>query len=382
MPDDTIVFANPQAVPQLDGEIPGGEAFDFHQKLSGYRQSPLIDAPGIADVLGVGKVWVKDESSRFGLPAFKFLGASWAVYRVLLERMGGDIEPCQTFDNLKERFAPLKPLTLIAATDGNHGRAVARMAHLLGFASHILVPRGMAQARIDAIEGEGAKVTIVDGSYDDAVTRAAALAADDALVISDTAWEGYTQIPRWIMEGYTTILRELDDQLAAAGDSRVDLVAAQMGVGGLATAVVWHYRRPKLVNRPKIVGVEPLAADAILRSAQAGRTVEVPGPHTSIMAGLCCGVPSLVAWPIISRGVDMFVAIDDEWAREAMRELARAGVVSGETGAAGLAGLLALLSGPDAEQHRQLLGLTPESRVVVISTEGATDPVAYQHIVG
>ncbi|HEU4783335.1 MAG TPA: diaminopropionate ammonia-lyase [Ktedonobacterales bacterium] len=382
MPDNTIVFANPQATQRLEGEIPGGEAFDFHQKLPGYRQSPLIDAPGIAEVLGVGKVWVKDESSRFGLPAFKFLGASWAVYRALLEQSGGSIEPWQTFDDLKERFALLKPLTLVAATDGNHGRAVARMARLLGFASHILVPRGMAQARIDAIKGEGAEVTTVDGSYDDAVTQAAALAADDALVISDTAWEGYTRIPRWIMEGYTTILRELDDQLTAAGDSRVDLVAAQMGVGGLATAVVWRYRRPELVNQPKIVGVEPLAADAILQSARAGRMVEVPGPHTSIMAGLCCGVPSLVAWPIISRGIDVFVAIDDEWAREAMRALARAGVVSGETGAAGLAGLLALLSGPEREQHRQLLGLTPASRMVVISTEGATDPVAYQRIVG
>ena len=382
MPSDTIVFPNPQATPQLDSDIPGGEAFDFHQKLPGYRQSPMIDAPGIADVLGVGKVWVKDESSRFGLPAFKFLGASWAVYRALLERLGGAIEPWQTFDDLKERFAPLKPRTLVAATDGNHGRAVARMAHLLGFASHILVPRGMAQARIDAIEGEGANVTIVNGSYDDAVTRAAALASENALVISDTAWDGYTQIPHWIMEGYTTILRELDDQLAATDSPRVDLVAAQMGVGGLATAVVWHYRRPELANQPKIVGVEPLAADALLESARAGRMVEVPGPHTSIMAGLCCGVPSLVAWPILSSGIDVFVAIDDEWAREAMRELAKAGVVSGETGAAGLAGLLALLSGPEREQHRQLLRLTPESQVVVISTEGATDPVAYQHIVG
>jgi diaminopropionate ammonia-lyase len=382
MPNDTIVFPNPQATRQLDGEIPGGEAFGFHQKLPGYRQSPLIGAPGIADVLGVGKVWVKDESSRFGLPAFKFLGASWAVYRVLLERIGGSIEPWRTFDDLKERFAPLKPLTLIAATDGNHGRAVARMAHLLGFASHIFVPRGMAQARIDAIEGEGANVTMVDGSYDDTVTRAASLASGDALVISDTAWEGYTQIPRWIMEGYTTILREVDDQLAAAGSPRVDVATVQMGVGGLAMAVVWHYRLPELANQPKIVGVEPLAADAILQSARAGRMVEVPGPHTSIMAGLCCGVPSLVAWPIISRGIDVFIAIDDEWAREAMRALARAGVVSGETGAAGLAGLLALLSGPERERHRQLLGLTPESQVVVISTEGATDPAAYQHITG
>src|SRR5512146_1589289 len=185
MPDATIVFPNPRASRQLDGEIPGGEAFGFHQKLPGYKPSPLIDAPGIADVLGVGKVWVKDESSRFGLPAFKFLGASWAIYRVLLERIGGSIEPWPTFDDLRERFAPLKPLTFVTATDGNHGRAVARMAHLLGFAAHIFVPREMAQARIDAIKGEGADVTMVAGSYDDAVTLAAALASENALVISD-----------------------------------------------------------------------------------------------------------------------------------------------------------------------------------------------------
>src|SRR5690348_1351219 len=119
MPENTIVFPNPQATDHLEGEFPGGAAFDFHQKLPGYKQSPLINASGIADILGVGKVWVKDESSRFGLPAFKFLGASWAVYRALLERIGGSIVPWQTFDDLKERFAPLKPLTLIAATDGN-----------------------------------------------------------------------------------------------------------------------------------------------------------------------------------------------------------------------------------------------------------------------
>ncbi len=416
MPDDTKVFANPQAtapLATLDGEFPGREAFDFHKQLPGYQPSPLIEVPSIAARLGVGTVWVKDESSRLGLPAFKILGTSWAVYRALLQRIGGTIAPWRTFDELKERFAPLKPLTLVAATDGNHGRAVARMARLLGFRAHILVPRDMTPTRIAAIQSEGSDVTVtvVNGSYDDAVAESARLAsergqsaqcAQRALVISDTAWAGYTEIPRWIMEGYTTILRELDEQLAQRGDrsdtrdtrdtrdttrdtTRVDLVVVQMGVGGLATAVVWHYRRPDLAlaDRPTIVGVEPLAADCVLQSAQAGQMVAVPGPHHSIMAGLCCGVPSLVAWPVISKGIDVFVAINDAWARVAMRELATAGVVSGETGAAGLAGLLALLSGSsDREQYRHLLRLTPASRVVVISTEGATDPEAYQQIVG
>jgi diaminopropionate ammonia-lyase len=256
------------------------------------------------------------------------------------------------------------------------------MARLFGLDAHILVPQDMTQARIDAIKGEGAEVTVVNGSYDAAVTQMAALASDRAMVISDTAWEGYTEMPRWIMEGYTTILRELDDQLAEKGDTHVDLITAQMGVGGLATAIVWQYRRPELAGKLKIVGVEPLAADCVLASAQAGELVEVPGPHRSIMAGLCCGIPSLVAWPLISKGIDVFVAIGDEWARASMRELAKAGVVSGETGSAGLAGLLALVTSPDKETNRQLLGLTPESHVVVISTEGATDPEAYKKIVG
>jgi diaminopropionate ammonia-lyase len=382
MPDDTKVFPNPQATGTLEGGLPDREAFDFHRKLPGYRPSPLVEAPSIAARLGVGTVWVKDESSRLGLPAFKVLGTSWAVYRALLRRIGGSVATWDTFDDLRDRFAPLKPLTLVAATDGNHGRAVARMARLLGLAAHILVPRDMTRARIEAIAGEGAEVTVVDGSYDAAVARSARLASDSALVISDTAWEGYTEIPRWIMAGYTTILRELDEQLARRGDTRVDLATVQMGVGGLATAVVWHYRRPELAEKPGIVGVEPLAADCVLESARAGHIVEVPGPHHSIMAGLCCGLPSPVAWPVISKGIDVCVAIDDGWARAAMRELAQAGVVSGETGAAGLAGLLALLSGADREQRRHLLRLTPESRVVVISTEGATDPQAYRQIVG
>ena len=169
MPGGTKFFPNPLATSLLDEAVPGGEAYDFHQKLPDYEPSPLIDAPGIAATLGVGRVWVKDESSRFGLPAFKALGASWAIYRALLARLGGRIEPWNSFDDLKERFAPLRPLTLMAATDGNHGRAVAHMARLLGFDAHIFVPKAMAQARIEAIRGEGAQITAVDGSYDEAV---------------------------------------------------------------------------------------------------------------------------------------------------------------------------------------------------------------------
>jgi diaminopropionate ammonia-lyase len=382
VPGATKIFPNPRATTTLDGAFPGHDAFDFHQKLPGYQPSPLIEAPGVAATLGIGRVWVKDESSRFGLPAFKFLGASWGIYRTLLQRLGGAIEPWQSFDDLKDQFAPLRPLTFVAATEGNHGRAVARMARLLGFDANILVPHNMTQERFTAITSEGAQVTVVNGTYDDAVIQTASLASDRVLVISDTAWEGYTEVPRWIMEGYTTIFHELDEQLAERGDTRVDLATVQIGVGGLATAAVWHYRRPELAAKPRLVGVEPLTADCALASAQAGRLVEVPGPHHTIMGRLCCGVASLVAWPIMSQGIDVFVAIDDDWARKAMRELAGARVVSGETGAAGVAGLLALLTDGEKDEHRRLLGLTQDAHVVVISTEGATDLEAYQQIVG
>jgi diaminopropionate ammonia-lyase len=199
------------------------------------------------------------------------------------------------------------------------------------------------------------------------------LAADRVLVVSDTSWDGYTDVPQWVVDGYSTILTEVDAQLtAAAGGADVDVAVAQMGVGGLAAALAAHYARSA-----KVVVVEPISAACGLRSAQAGHPVEVPGPHNSIMAGLNCGNVSIVAWPTVAAGTDVFVAVDDEAAENAMRDLARIGVVAGESGAAGLAGLRALaetsLSSPIALEGRAAL---------VICTEGATDPAAYERIVG
>jgi diaminopropionate ammonia-lyase len=251
------------------------------------------------------------------------------------------------------------------------------MAAILGCPAHILIPAGSARARIDAIAGEGARVTVVDGTYDEAVTQAATEASDDCLIISDTSWPGYEDVPRWIVEGYGTIFAEADAQLREQREAGPDLVAVQIGVGSLATAVVQHYRP----RGARIVGVEPAGADCMLASVAAGQITEVPGPHTSIMAGLNCGLPSLLAWPIVSAGVDCFVAIEDEWAREGMRALAKAGVVAGETGAAGVGGLLALLTGERAHEARPPLGITPQTSVLAICTEGATDPESYRRIV-
>jgi diaminopropionate ammonia-lyase len=311
---------------------------------------------------------VKDESSRLGLPSFKVLGASWASYRLLVERLGQ--EPSWSgLDELREALAPLGALTLVTATDGNHGRAVARVARWLGYGARVRVPAGTARPRIEGIASEGATVAVVDGTYDDAVAEAAALARDDVLVVSDTSWPGYTEVPTRVIEGYSTIFDECDEQLAGPPD----VVVVQLGVGALAAAVVGHY-----AGRATIVGVEPTSAACHFVSAAAGHPVSVPGPHDSIMAGLNCGNVSPVAWPAVSRGVEVFVAIDDTAAEGAMRDLAAIGVTAGETGGAGLAAAHALRDGGAAVHGVELRDRT----VLVLCTEGATDPVAYERIVG
>lgn len=329
----------------------------------------MVEAPSLARRLDVGTVWVKDESSRLDLPSFKILGASWAAYRTVLERLGGDVGPWSEVAELGERLAPLRPLTLAAATDGNHGRAVARIAALLGLGARIFVPAGTARARIEAIEGEGAEVEVVPGSYDDAVRRAAEQASPECAVVADTGEDGP---PRWVIEGYATIFRELEDQLSEPPD----LVAVQMGVGALAAAAV-RYVRGGWVDA-RIVGVEPEEAACVMASIRAGRVVSLTGEQHSIMAGLNCGTPSPVAWPVVSAGIDLFVAVPDDRAREAVREMAAAGLVSGESGAAGLAGLLEALTGSDAATARDLLGVDGSTRALILSTEGATDPEAYR----
>jgi len=370
-------LSNPLADTGQDLEPAGRAPLGFHRRLPGYAITPLVDAPGLAGALGVGRVWVKDESWRLGLPAFKILGASWAVYRAL-ERRSGGIGEWGDVEELRGRLGPLLPMTLAAATDGNHGRAVARMAKVLGLGARIFVPADMAAARIEAIESEGAEVVVVRGTYDEAVARSAEEADEHCLIISDTSWPGYEGVPRWVIDGYSTILWEVSDELGRRGEDGPTLVVVQIGVGAFAASVTRHFRSPGVSPRPKILGVEPARAACALASAEAGGIVHLPGPHGSIMAGLNCGAPSVVAWPTVSRGIDLFVAIGDDWAREAMRMLAGAGIVSGETGAAGLAGLLAL---SQEEGGRRTLGLTEETRVLVFNCEGATDPEAYGRIV-
>jgi diaminopropionate ammonia-lyase len=372
---------NPNAGEILDGPRPDRAPLRFHRRLPGYEETPLIDAPKLAEALRVGKVFVKDESSRLELPAFKVLGASWAVYRALEERLGeegfGDWEE---IGDLEERLEPMRPLSLVAATDGNHGRAVARVARLLGLGAKIFVPDGMALARREAIAEEGAEVIVVDGTYDEAVELSAAEEGESTLLVSDMSWPGYERIPLWVIEGYSTMLWEIDDELERRNEEGPDLVVVQVGVGAFAAAVARHFRSPRASTRPKLMGVEPANADCLLESVAAGGIVSVPGPHDSIMSGLNCGRPSLVAWPTVSRGINLLVGVDDGPAREAMRLAAKSGIESGETGAAGLGGLLELLRTGREEAARRALGVGEDTRVLLFNCEGATDPDAYRRI--
>jgi len=371
------IYFNPKAV-TFDVSAPA-EVLEFHKKLPFYAATRLVNAPATATRLNVQHVWVKDESSRLSLPAYKILGASWAAYRELETRFG-PFQPWSNLDELKKQLIGID-ITLISATDGNHGRAVARMAKWLGLKAHILVPDDMVHARRQAIQEEGAQIEIVNGTYDDAVAKSARMAGDKCLVISDTAWEGYERVPTWVVEGYGTIFREVDEQLKSLGEEQPHLVAVQMGVGSLASSVVRHYRSPNRTTH--ILGVEPTHAACVLRSLEADGLKEVPGPHTSIMAGLNCGKTSLLAWPFLRNGLSGSVSVDDCFAEEAMRLLADDGIISGESGAAGIAGLLAVLAnGTEVNTARQRFGIDHKSSLLIISTEGATDPQAYARIIG
>jgi diaminopropionate ammonia-lyase len=370
---------NPNAREMLDGPYPDRTPLRFHRRLPGYEETPLVDAPKLAGALGVEKVFVKDESSRLGLPAFKVLGASWAVYRALEERLGEDFGDWEEIWELEEHLEPSLPLSLVAATNGNHGRAVARVARLrlLGLGAKIFVPGDMATARRKAIADEGAELIVVDGTYDEAIERSAVEAGERALVISDMSWPGYERIPSWVIEGYSTMLWEIDDELERRSEVGPDLVVVQVGVGAFAAAVARHFRSPWASPHPKLMSVEPASADCLLESVETGSIVSVPEPHDSIMSGLNCGKPSLVAWPTVSRGIDLLIAVDDEPAREAMRLAADSGLVSGETGAAGLGGLLAILR-TEGGEARRTLGIGGKTRVLLFNCEGATDPEAYR----
>ena len=347
------------------------------------KPTPLVPLPGLAQEMGVGALHLKDEGQRLGLGSFKALGGAYALMRLVQAKAEAQLDrPIAAQDLLTPDVRTIaETMTFACATDGNHGRSVAQGAQLMGARAVIFVHSGVSQGRIDAIAAFGAEITRVDGNYDDSVAEAARVAqAKGWTILSDTSWLGYEHIPGLVMQGYVAILTEALAQLNAPPTH----VFLQAGVGGFAAAMAGHLAVVLGEQRPHITVVEPARAACLFESARAGQPVQVEETEPTVMAMLECYEPSLIAFQVLSRVADGFMTVDEEDATAVMRRLAApvaqdAPVVAGESGGAGLAGALAVLRDPDLGAR---IGLGPQARVLVINTEGATDPQVYARIVG
>jgi diaminopropionate ammonia-lyase len=376
------LFANPNAGTPGVVVLPAGGFRRAKAEITswpGYAATPLLDLPMVARAAGVAAVRLKDEASRFGLGSFKALGGAYAVANLLCDELArrGVVASANSAELLAGKWREATAgITVASATDGNHGRSVAWGAQRFGCRAVIFVHAGVSRSRIEAIAAYGAEVRVVPGTYDDAVREADRTAREQGwFVVSDTSWPGYTEIPCDVMQGYRLMPDEALDQWQPPEPSHVFI---QGGVGGAAAAVSVQMRA-RLSPAPAIVVVEPEHAACLLASAEGGGLTSVPGELHTVMAGLACGEPSLLAWQELERGAAAFMAIPDAAAIDCMRLLAASGIVAGESGVAGLAGFLLAAGDPGA---RDVLGLGEDSRVLLFSTEGATDPEVYASFVG
>ena len=361
----------------------------FHQSFPEYSVTPLVELKSLAEELGVSNIFVKDESYRFGLNAFKVLGGSYAIAREIGIRMGISEEELTLARLLQPDVqGQLGQLRFVTATDGNHGRGVAWTAKRLGHRAVVFMPKGTAEERLENIRKLGAEASITDCNYDDSVRLARQYAVEhEGIVVQDTSWEGYHNVPLHIMQGYTTMGAEIVEQLAAYGDQAPTHVFLQAGVGAMAGAMAGFIADYYKEARPVITIVEPTKADCLYRTALAndGKLHIVDGALDSIMAGLCCGEPCSIGWQQLAAYADNFVAMPDKAAALGMRVLGNpvgndAAVVSGESGAAGLGLAVAALRERDLAQLKGSLQLDAESVILCISTEGATDVANYRRI--
>ena len=363
----------------------------FHSSFPQYSITPLARLDGMAKYLGLGGLFVKDESYRFGLNAFKVLGGSFAMARYIAQQMDRDVSE-MTYDYLtSESFRrEFGQATFFTATDGNHGRGVAWAAHKLGQKAVVHMPKGSSQARFDNIAKEGAQVTIEDVNYDDCVRMAAAEAAQTkhGVIVQDTAWPGYEEIPSGIMQGYGTMASEASEQLKAAGVQRPTHIFVQAGVGSLAGAVQGYFANLYPGCCPTTVVMEAQVADCLYRSAAAGdgKIRFATGDLQTIMAGLACGEPNTISFDILKNHTSFFVSCPDWVSAKGMRMLAAPvkgdpQVVSGESGAVGMGLIATLMTDPAYRELKEAIGLDENSVVLMFSTEGDTDPENYRAIV-
>jgi diaminopropionate ammonia-lyase len=363
-----------------------GKVRNFHKSFPEYKVTPLHSLNELSKRFGVSKIWVKDESYRFGLNAFKVLGGSYAVGKYLAERLNVDISEL-SFEKLrsKEVKEKLGDITFVTATDGNHGRGIAWAANQLGQKSVVYMPKGSSEIRLNNIRKEGSEASITDLNYDDTVRLASQKARENGWVlVQDTAWDGYEEIPAWIMQGYGTILDETMEQIAESGSARPTHVFLQAGVGSFAGSMLGYLVGKFGDERPITVIVEPDKADCLYKSITVGdgKPHSVSGALNTIMAGLACGEPSKSSWGILRDYAEVFVSCPDYVAARGMRILANPlgcdpHIISGESGAAVGVGLVSLL----AEDMKKALKLNRDSKILIICTEGDTDPDHYRKVV-
>jgi len=348
----------------------------FHKTILNYKATPLHGMNSYADKVDVNKLWVKDESHRLGLKAFKVLGASYAITNILYEKLGWDKEELSFKKLLK---ADLSQFTFVTATDGNHGRGVAWIANQFGCKSFVFMPNTSSETRIDNIKEFATEVFIVDGNYDFASDKAKEYAEDEnAILVQDSSWNGYEKIPLIIMQGYLTLIDEIYEQLNGDYFTHIFL---HCGVGSMPTAIEAYLVNKFGSEKPITIIVEPNKADCFYKSVEIndGEPHSVYGRLDSIMAGLSCGTPSKLAWDIISKHSNFFISCDDEIAKLGMKEFSKEKIVSGESGAVSL-GILKYAYDND-KSILEKLEISSSSKIMLISTEGDTDPAFYASII-
>lgn len=360
---------------------------NFHESFDEYSITPLNELKNLSKHLGINNLFLKDESYRFGLNAFKVVGGSYAIGKYLAERLGMDIKDV-SFEYLKSKEVKEKlgDITFVTATDGNHGRGVAWAANQLGQKSVVYMPKGSSQIRLDNIIKEGSEAEIIDGNYDDAVALSDKMAKEKGwVVIQDTAWEGYEDIPTWIMQGYGTIIDEAIEQMNEKGYEKPTHIFLQAGVGSFAGSMLGYLVSRFGEERPLAVIVEPDKVDCLYNSAIKGELASVEeGP--TIMAGLACGTPNTISWELIRDYGDGYLSCPDYVAARGMRILAAPlkgdpQIVSGESGAVGVGVTSLVMEREEYKDLKEDLKLDENSVVLIISTEGDTDPRMYKKIV-